>query len=60
MKHILSHTLKLVFRVDGAKIWWWSANRQVWFPEYTVTPAALQRSLDNGTATEVTNPETTQ
>lgn len=57
MTHIFSPTLNVIFRVEGNKIWWWSSNRQVWFPEHTVSVAAIMRSLANGKATKVNNPE---
>jgi hypothetical protein len=51
MKHVFSTYLNLEFKTDGVKVWWWSSNLEVWFPEFTVTAESLERAIKSGNAT---------
>ncbi|HDT4050872.1 TPA: hypothetical protein QHN36_003536 [Enterobacter bugandensis] len=50
MKRVFSNYLNIEFKTDGVKVWWWSSNLGVWFPEFTVTAESLERSIKSGNA----------
>lgn len=50
MKHIFNTYLNLEFKTDGEKVFWWSSNLNVWFPDGNVKPENIENMLSLGIA----------
>lgn len=57
MNYMMHHATKIIHRTDGVKVWWWSANRGVWFPDMNCTPEILDNNVATGNGSWVDNPE---
>lgn len=46
----------LVFKTDGRKVWWWSFNLGVWFPDLNVSPSTVHNHVTSGNGHYCSNP----
>ena len=48
--YVKPHATSLVFKTDGRRVWWWSFNREVWFPDFNVNPQCVHNHVSSGNA----------
>lgn len=55
--YVKPYASSLVFKTDGRRVWWWSFNRGVWFPDFNVAPGVVHNHVSSGNGEYCSNPE---
>lgn len=54
--YVKPHATSIIMKTDGRRVWWWSSNRGVWFPDVDAYPEALPNIVATGNGEYCANP----
>lgn len=54
--YVKPHATSIIMKTDGHRVWWWSSNRGVWFPDVDAYPEALPNIVATGNGEYCANP----